>query len=400
MTNNNNKKYNFNHLIDRKGFSRKYDDQIQVFGADPLYPMWIADMDFYISDAINQTLQNRCKHKIFGYPNTSNLKFEKSVQHWFDKQYDMVVNPSDVTYFPGVVTALLNTVITLSDKDDKIVVMPPIYPPFLKLANTLGRKGCICPLKMDKDTLRYNIDYELLEDVFKSGNVKLLLFCSPQNPSGRAWSYDELNRLIELSLKYNVILVSDEVHADMPLFDTKHIPILKAHPKAHQCSILCSSPSKTFNLAGLFPSYMITPNPEIKNAFKKTTFAFDKNLFAIEAIHAAYHDSDDWHKEMIEYLEGNVTFLIEFINNYIPEIKVMKPDSSFLAWLDCRLLDFKNGDDLSNFFIKHANIATSNGSTFGGIKYAQFQRINLGCSRVLLSDALESLKEAVYKHIK
>ncbi len=383
----------FDEVIDRKNtFSLKWDCCKERFGREDILPMWVADMDFKSPAQITEAIIERAEHGVFGYTETSE-KLSVALVCWMKKRHNWAIDKEWIVHTPGVVTSISISILAFTDIGDKILIQTPVYYPFYSCIQDNKRQLVVNSLKNNNG--HYEIDFEDLEKKLGNG-VKMMIFCSPHNPIGRVWSSDELVQVANLCRKYNVIMISDEIHSDLVYKGHKHIPIASAFEGTLDTSITLTSPTKTFNLAGLSESAAIIPNMELRQNFKKTlikTGAGMLNIFGLEAAEVAYTQCEGWLEELMTYLEGNLEILVEYFKKNITQIKVIRPEATYLAWLDCNELPVAAGK-MKEFFTFKAGVGLNDGATFGKEGHG-FQRINFACPRALLLEGLERIKNAV-----
>lgn len=385
-------KYNFDEIINRENTNCiKYDFRTKLFGTNDVIPMWVADMDFRTPDFIINAIKKRAKHEIFGYTVRSE-GFSNSVINWMQKRHNWKVEKDWITFSPGVVPALNILVQTLTNKGDKIIVQPPVYYPFFGAVVNNERKLVENELKLVNG--RYEIDFEHLESLIDN-DVKMFLLCSPHNPCSRVWSKVELEKIANICLKNNILIVSDEIHSDLILKPFKHIPTASISKQISDITITCVAPSKTFNIAGLHTSAVICSNTEILKNFNKFLDNFHLsggNIFGFEALEAAYNYGDNWLTQLLDYLENNVQFVKDFLQINIPEIKLINPEATYLLWLDFRELNLPN-KDIKRILVEKAKVGLSDGRMFG--KGGEgFQRLNIACPKAILEKAMKNIKNA------
>jgi cysteine-S-conjugate beta-lyase len=384
--------YNFDEIIERNGTSSlKYDGKKRYFGTDDVLPMWVADMDFRSPDFILDALQKKISHGILGY-NIKPESFYTSVIDWLKRRFGWEVKPEWISFTPGVVAALNFGVMSLTEPGEKVIIQTPVYAPFFKVVENHDRKLVINQLKLNNG--RYVMDLENLESQIDS-STKAIILCSPHNPAGRVWQKDELMALGEICIKHNLIVISDEIHSDLIFKGHNHIPFATLSEQLADITVTCMAPSKTFNIAGLACSVIITPNPKLKSHFDTLPNSFDLNngnLFGIEAFQAAYTYGDEWLGQLLEYLDGNMDFLEDYINRHIHNIKVIRPEGTYLVWLDCREMHM-SPKELRDFFIRDAKVGLNSGTDFGPGGEG-FMRMNAGCPRAIIAEGLRRIEKA------
>jgi len=385
--------YDFNQIIDRRRTGCvKWDFNQKIFGREDVLPLWVADMDFQVPPAVIEALVNRAKHGIYGYSDGMDGYYEAIIS-WMQKQHQWLIERDWIMFSPGIVPALNELVRSLTKSGDKILLQSPVYPPFFSAIRNHGHEVVNSQLRLEDN--RYTMDFSDLEEKFAAG-VKMMILCNPHNPVGRVWERAELERLGRLCLAYDVLIVSDEIHGDLIYEGYQHIPFATLSDELAMQSIVCTAPSKTFNLAGLQTSNLIIPNPNYREAFRSSqnlTGIHHPNVFGITALEAAYQCGGDWLDQLMHYLKGNVEFVINFLEQELPQIKAIPPEGTYLIWLDFRQLEMES-KDLQNFLVQKAGVGLNAGYLFGpgGEGYA---RLNLGCSRLLLEEGLNRIKTAI-----
>ncbi|MDD2798685.1 MAG: PatB family C-S lyase [Bacteroidales bacterium] len=389
-------KYNFDEIIDRKGTSAYKVDLLKArYGTDDLLPLWVADMDFKSPDFILEAIRERANHEILGYTVRNQDFFEPMVK-WVEKKHDWIMNPNWMGFSPGILPAIALSINAFTNPGDKIIIQPPIYPPFMSIVKNNHREVVFNQLLLEDG--RYKMDFDGLESLIDE-KTKMILLCSPHNPGGRIWSKDELIKLAEICARKNVLVISDEIHADLALKGNKHYLFPTVSEHAFNNSITLIAPSKTFNIAGLVTASYIIPNESIRLKFQRQIESAEiasGNIFAYTAARAAYQKGEDWLSQMMEYVQGNIDFVTEFIKENLPKIKPMIPEASFLIWLDFRQLDISDYE-LRKILINESKLAFNDGPSFGPGGEG-FQRINVGCSRELLREAMDRLKTTFEKY--
>ena len=388
--------YNFDRIIERKGSGAiKFDALGNVYGKEDLIPLWVADMDFETPPFITEALRQRLEHSVFGYTAQPD-DYWPTVRKWISDHHGWDVECSWMTYIPGIVKGIGMAINALLEKDEKVIIQPPVYHPFRLVPQKNRREVVFNPLKESKDG-SYYMDFDNLEKVCDD-KCRMLILSNPHNPAGITWARETLLKLAEFCHRKGIIVISDEIHCDMALFGNKHIPFASVSPEAAACSITFGSPSKTFNIAGIVSSYAIVPDKELRERFFSWLEASELNaapLFSPIATIAAFKNGEEWRQQMLEYVEGNIEFIEEYCRKYIPQIRPVRPQASFLVWLDCRGLDL-NHDELIDLFVNQAGLALNDGEMFnpGG---KGFMRLNVGTSRTILMKAMDNLKEAIYR---
>ncbi|SFJ75539.1 MalY/PatB family protein [Thermoflavimicrobium dichotomicum] len=385
--------YDFNQLIDRyHTASEKWDGVEEVFGESDLLPLWVADMDFRSPVPVIEAIKQRAEHGIFGYTLRPESYYEAIIQ-WTQKRHHWSIQREWICFSPGIVPALSFIVQHFSKPGDKVLIQPPVYAPFAQVVTRHGRELVTNPLQYTYG--RYQMDFADLQQKLDHG-VRLLILCSPHNPVGRVWTKEELTRLGEMCLERNVLVVSDEIHCDLVYKGYTHTPFGAISEDFAQNTIICTSPSKTFNLAGLHTSNIIIPNPRLRQIFKKAIedhYLQFTNTFGVLATESAYRYGESWLDQCLEYVSKNLEFLIQYLEKHIPEIQVVKPEGTYLVWLDCRNLGM-DAKTLHQLLLKQAKVALSEGSTFGQ-EGEGFVRINIACPRSILREGLQRIETAI-----
>lgn len=386
-------KYDFDSIIERRGTnSLKWDFSKEVFGSEELLPMWVADMDFLTPKKIEEAIEKRVEHGVFGYTGKGEAYY-KSIINWVDKRHGWDIKKEWILSLPGVVPTLSAAILSFTKPGDKVLIQTPVYHPFFTVIEGNERVKVENRLIQGKDS--YEIDFKDLEEKLSQG-VKMMILCNPHNPVGRVFKKEELIRIGELCKKNNVIIVSDEIHSDIIYRGYKHIPIASLSKEFSDITITCIAASKTFNVAGLSASAAIISNDGLREKFSKTADTLgigSSNLLGGVALEASYTYGEEWLENLIWYLEGNRDYLLDFVKKRIPKIKAYKSEGTYLVWLDCRGLNM-NSDELNHFMIKNAKVGLNNGTSFG-TGGEGFMRINIGCPRKLIQEGLERIEKAV-----
>ena len=386
-------KFNFDKIIDRtNNFSAKWSEMNKNFGTNDLLPMWVADMDFLTAPCVMEALKDRLEQGIFGYT-TRPSSYNESIVNWLDNRFSWKINQEWLMFSPAVITSISLLIQNLTQKNDKIMIQEPVYSPFHSIVESNERNLVISPLvKLDDGS--YVMDYEDIEAKIK--DVKVFILCNPHNPVGRVWTREELTRLGEICLKHNVLVISDEIHSDIILKNHKHTPFASISKEFRENTITCMAPTKTFNLAGLQSSFLVISNPYYYEVMDKAFSILDikrNNAFSLVATEAAYNYGEDWLYELIKYIEDNVDFAIDYIKNHMPQLKVKKPEGTYLLWVDFSNLNVDK-KDLKNALINKGRIALSDGSSFG-IGGDGYYRINLACPRSMVLEGLKRIEFAI-----
>ncbi len=387
-------KYNFDEIIDRrKNYSAKIDELEMRFGRKDLIPMWIADMDFKTAPQIIDALVKRVEEGIWGYTSRPAEYFE-SVRNWQIYKNNWHVETKYMSHALGVLPMLANVCNAIIEKGQKVILQTPVFSEFKTVLDNWGIEIVYNPL-INKDNY-YEIDFDDLE--IKAKEADYIIFCSPHNPVGRVWTKEEVEKMAKICIKNNVTIISDEMYSDIMLYGYKHTPTASISEEIRKNTITFTSVTKTFNLAGVQVATCIFPNMEMRNKYEKTLEKFEttrNHAFSIVANQVAMNEGKEWFNEVSKYLEDNATFAMNYISENIPSIKYSKPEGTYLLWIDCRKFGMTQ-DELVDFFVNEARLALNNGTTFG-VEGTGYMRMNLGCPRVVLEQALKQLEDAVNK---
>lgn len=397
--------FDFDKAIDRRGTnSVKHDALAKFYPREGLLPMWVADMDFETPHFIIDAIKQRLNHPVLGYT-TLPEGYWKTVTTWIKDHHQWDVQEEWMTYIPGIVKGIGMVVNALLKEDEKVIIQPPVYHPFRLVPENNHRRIVYNPLKRSErraddngaisSSDLYQMDFDNLEQV-ADDKCKLLILANPHNPAGIAWDKATLERLADFCYKRGIIVISDEIHCDMALYGHKHIPFASVSPQAAQCSITFGAPTKTFNMAGVVSSYVIIPNKDLREKFfhwLEANELCEPNMFAPIATMAAFSHGETWRKEMLKYIEGNINYIIDFCKNNIPQITPIRPEASYLVWLDCRELGLSH-DKLNELFIHKARLALNDGAMFGK-EGEGFMRFNVGTPLHTIKEAMQRLKDAV-----
>lgn len=386
--------YNFDEIIDRRNTNAvKYDRCKALFGTDDILPLWVADMDFRTPDFILNAIQKRLEHPILGYTMTP-PEFYPLMQQWIAGHHNWEVKREWIGFLPGIVPGLAFAVQCLTETGDEIIVQPPVYYPFFHVIQNNHRVLIYNPLK-EQDG-KFIMDFDDLERKF-TPKTRLFILCNPHNPGGRVWSREELEILASICARHNVTIVSDEIHADMVLPGrTPHTPMATISEWAENNTVTFMAPTKVFNMPGLISSGYIIPNARLRQTFASFLESSEMNsgnLFAYIGAIAAYENGEEWRLQMLDYVDGNINLIADYLKNNIPEIVPMIPEASFLVWLDCKGLGMET-DELHRFFSLKAHLGLNKGTVFGpGGEY--HLRLNVACPREVLKQAMSQLKDAI-----
>lgn len=386
----------FDVLVDRRNTDCvKWDGLKDIYGRDDILPLWIADMDFKSSPKIIEAIIDRAEHGVFGYPLDSMKIFQPFIE-WNRRRNSLHIDEEWILTCPGIVTAFCLGILAYTKEGEKVMIQTPVYPPFHSGVKNNGRVLIENEL-MERDGY-YTIDFEDFEKKIKHDNVKLFILCNPHNPIGRVWSKEELEKMADICLKHDVKIFSDEIHSDLIFPGNKFTSILSLDEKYRSITAAAVAPSKTFNIAGLSSSIVLIPGEDMRKRYEKISEGVaigGLNIFGLTAMEAAYKYGEEWLEEALKYIEKNSDYMEGFIEENMPEVKYRKPEATYLGWLDFRKI-FPSSKDLDVFLIDKAKVALNSGITFGKSGEG-FVRINLGCPRSILIEALNRIKNALSK---
>ena len=399
-------RHDFRQEIDRRGthsikwgFMQDEEDPLRAkateafFGENRILPLWVADMDFASPRPVVEALIERAEHGIYGYTGKTDSYCE-AVVNWMRKRHGWAIAPEWICTTPGVVPALNMLVRAFVAPGERVLIQPPVYYPFFSAIENNGAEMVVNPLVYENG--RYHMDFGDLEEKARDPRVRLAILCSPHNPVGRVWTADELTRFGEICLKNDVLIVSDEIHGDLIYRGHTFTPFARLGEAFAQNAITCTAPSKTFNLAGLHTSNIIISNPELRGRFEKTLQSnglFGINAFGVVAVEAAYNHGEEWLAQVLDYLEGNLRYLEDYVSGRIPQVTVIRPEGTYLVWMDCRRLGLDK-DGLKRLMLKEARVYLDEGFLFGP-EGEGFERINIACPRSILAEALERIENAI-----
>ena len=387
-------KYNFDEIIDRKGTdSVKWDGVEQRWGRNDLTPMWVADMDFRTAPFIVDAIRKRLEHEVLGYTFACE-DWSASIINWVKSRYDWDVTREMITFMPGIVRGLAFAIHCFTAKGDKVLVMPPVYHPFFLVTEHNEREVVYSPLDLIDGQYHINFD-RLRKDV---QGCKLLILSNPHNPGGRVWTKEELAAIADICDESGTLVISDEIHADLTLPPHKHTTYATVSEKARLNSLVFMSPSKAFNMPGVASSYCIIENEDLNYCFQSYMQASEfseGHLFAYLSVAAAYSHGTEWLDEVVQYISDNIDFTETYLREQIPSITMIRPQASYLIFLDCRELGL-NQEALNRLFVEEAHLALNEGTVFGK-EGEGFMRLNIACPRSVLAKALGQLKAAVDK---
>ena len=406
--------YNFDEIIERKGTDCfKWDALPAMYGREDLTPMWVADMDFRSPDFVMEALRKRCGHEVLGYTMPSEAYWQ-AVTTWLQRHYSIQTSKEELHFIPGIVAGIAYTLLCLTQPGDKVLVTTPVYPPFLNLPRESGRTLVCSPLKIASERTgrtalsgRFEIDFDDFER--KAEGCKLLILSNPHNPAGTVWGKETLARIADICERKGLLVISDEIHADLTLPPHKHVSYSTVSEAAARHSLTFMAPSKTFNIAGLGSSVCYIANPELRKRFFGWLDALGVaggNIFAFTAAEAAFQQGEEWLMQMLNYLNKNVQTLEKFLQERMPRVKAVLPEASYLAWLDFSDYGLSH-KELADRLINKARVVLNDGTTFGvrdqrGVNdknsraaYEKCFRMNLGCPTATLLDALDRIANAL-----
>ena len=392
--------YNFDKIINRKGTNcLKYDYAVERGKPADVLPLWVADMDFTVSEEITKSLHAAVDHGIYGYTQPKDAYYNV-ITNWMEKNHNWKTKREWIMKTPGVVFALGAAVKAFTKPGDAVLIQNPVYYPFTNISRDNDRRVIDNTLVYEKRVTegksQYSIDYEDFERKIVQENIKLFILCNPHNPVGRVWNREELQYLGEICLRHHVIVVSDEIHNDFVYPGFEHTVFANVDPRFAEFTVTCTAPSKTFNLAGLQISNIFISNETLREAFQKEidkTGYDEPNALGAVACEAAYRGGQEWLDQLRAYLLENLNFLRAYLQEKIPQIHLVEPEGTYLVWLDCSELGI-SGKELDQFIVEKAGLWLDGGAMFGP-SGADFQRVNIACPRATLELALDKLKAAV-----
>ena len=388
-------KYNFNEKIDRSNnHSAKWEEMGNKFISNDLWPMWIADMDLKTAPVIIDAMREKLEQGIFGYVYRP-ASYYQSAADWIERRFDYKIDPKTLINSPGVVPTLSILVRLMTKADEKVLIQSPVYYPFSAVVKENERELVVNELVKD-ETGYYTIDFEDFEKKVSDEKVTLFIMCSPHNPVGRVWKREELQKMSELCLKYNVRVIADEIWRDIIMPGHKHIPAASLSKEIEHNTITCFSPTKTFNIAGLQASFATLPREEEWKMLDEELGRLDvkrNSPFSLVGFEAAYTKGEEWLEELLIHLDGNMDYVVNFVKERIPEVKVRKSEGTYLMWLDFSGLNMTK-EELSMFMQKEAKIALDDGFWFGE-NGAGFERMNIACPRYMVEEGMNRIENAV-----
>ncbi len=392
-------KYNFNEKIDRsKNHSAKWEEMGKKFGSNDLLPMWVADMDIKTVPEIVEAMKEKADQAIFGYVYRP-ASYYQTAADWLEKRFGYKIDPATLIHSPGVVPSMNMLVKSMTKEDEKVLIQTPVYPPFAESVKNGNRTLVTNELVKDENGY-YTIDFEDLEKKLSDEKLTLFILCSPHNPVGRVWKKEELQKIGDLCLKYNVRILADEIWRDLVLPGYTHTPIAALSKEIEDITVTCFSPTKTFNIAALQASFVTFPRKEELENFDAYLGAMDirrNNPFSLVGFEAAYTKGEEWLSELLVHLDGNMQYVVDFVKEKMPEIKVAKPEGTYLMWLDFNGLGLTPAE-VTDMLIKDAKVAMNDGAGFGE-NGKGFARLNVACPRYMVEDAMTRIEKAV-KNLK
>jgi len=386
--------YNFDEIIDRTNTNCiKYDARTTFFGTDQLLPLWVADMDFRTPDFIVEAIKERADKDIFGYTFRGD-SYNQAIVNWLKRRHNWYIKPEWISFSPGVVAGLTMAIEAFSEPGDGVIIQPPVYFPFFDSVKGTERVLIENPLRIENG--RYYFDFEDLKNKI-TPHTRLLLLSNPQNPGGMAWTESELSELAQICIEHKIVIISDEIHSDLIFEGSRHTPLAGISDEIAQNCVVCMAPSKTFNTAGLTTSFVVIPN-------KRHLAAYDRvlrlphlhmgNIFGTVALEAAYTQGDEWLAQLMKYLKSNYDLLEHFFNANLPKVKVMRPDATYLIWLDFSAYGLP--DEELNQKLINGGVGLNRGVQFGK-QGRGYMRINIGCPSSVLQEALLLIQKAFQK---
>lgn len=382
--------YNFDQIIDRRGTDAlKIDAVPSIWGRDDLMPLWVADMDFATPPFIVEALRRRLDHEVIGYT-VRTPQWASSIVAWQQSRYGWEIQPEWLNFVPGIVPGIAFVISCFTEPGDTVLIQPPVYHPYIHVPTNLGRT--LRRNRLDLVDGQYQIDFERFERDVRG--CKLFLLCHPHNPGGRVWTEEELCRIAEICHREGVIVVSDEIHADLTLPPYLHVPFAKVSAEAAECSITLMSPSKAFNMAGLTSSYSIISNEALRERFHRHLEHSELNLghaFAFIGVAAAYSHGTEWLDQMLAYVQGNIDYMEQYLATSLPQVGMIRPQASYLVFLDFRKLGLSQAE-LNKLIVEKARLALNDGAMFEG---EGFMRLNAASPRSVIEEAMHRLSDAL-----
>ena len=385
--------YDFDKVINRKNTnSNKYDGE-KAAQDSQILPMWVADMDFETLPEVKKALIQRAQHGVFGYASITD-HYKEAVIKWMERRHHFHIEKDWIVATPGVVTALKLSVNAFTQPHEKVMIMKPVYYPFDFSIELNHREVVECPLIYEN--YEYHCDFDIFEKTIIENDVKMFILCNPHNPIGKVWEKDDLYQMGKICQKHGVVVVSDEIHMDFVYEGHTHVPFYEVDESFKDFTIICTAPSKTFNLAALQTSNIIIANEKMRKTYEEVKISCgvnDPNIFGMEACEAAYTYGDQWVDELLDYLQGNIDYMKKFLEERLPELHMVKPEGLYLIWVDMQALHM-NKDELEELMLKKAHLWLDEGYIFG-TGGEGFERFNIACPRSTLERALLQLEKAI-----
>ncbi len=392
-------KYDFDRVISRTESDSAKWNLKPLYGNEDVIPMWVADMDFPIARPITEALRKRTEHEFYGYSYTRTSLLEAVVSR-MQKKYSWKIEPEWVVFTPGVIPALNVAIRAFTHPGDEVILQDPVYHPFWSTVEQNGCRTVANPMLLNHGRYQFNLDdlekkFSGREGMRSASRIKLMILCNPHNPVGRVWTTQELTTVGKTIISHDAVMISDEIHCELLYKGQQHVPFASISREFEQNSVVCQGDSKTFNLAGVPASTIIIPNAKLRHAFNNTRSGIlpQPDIFGMVALEAAYREGDEWLAQVLGYLQHNLDFTLAFFKERIPRLTVIKPEGTYLVWLDCRNLGLDNMA-LRAFFREKARVGFDDGYIFGP-SGAGFQRMNIACPRALLEEALKRIESAV-----
>ena len=388
--------YDFDKVVDRRGTGAVMTDCLKErYGREDLLALWVADMYFETPAPVRVALERRLAHQVYGY-SVAPESYWRAILDWERRTNGWEIDRAHLCFIPGIVRGIAFVLDCFTRPGDKVVVQPPVYMPFLNLPRNNGRELVYNPLRFDEASGSYHMDLENLEQVCAREHPKVLILSNPHNPAGIVWTVEELSAVASVCRRHGVLVISDEIHADMPLYGSVHHPFPTVSPDAAAVSVTFAAPSKTFNIAGIVSSFCVVPDEDLRRRFFGFLDANELNapmFLSTVATEAAFTRCDGWRRAMLAYVEGNVDFVCRFLAERVPGIRAVRPQASFLVWLDCRGLGLGH-DALIDLFVNRARLALNDGEAFGPGGEGHM-RLNVGAPRSMVAEAMHRLEDAV-----
>ena len=385
--------YDFNEHIERRGtHSLKHDMVGQIWGREDLIPMWVADMDFATPPFVIEAVKHRLDNRVLGYTVPYDEYFERVVA-WNKHRYGFDVKKEEICQVPGVVAGINNALQAFTKPGENVMIMQPVYHPFRLVTEAIGRNVVDCPLLFVNG--RYEVDFNLMEKLAPS--CKALILCNPHNPGGFTWKPETLKRIADICFRCGVVVIDDEIHADLVFNGYKHTPFLSVSAEAEAVGVTLQSPTKAFNMPGVIAAHTIVKDSKLRTRFFDYLRGSDADMlsaFSYDCVSACYTpEGEEWLNQMLEYVRGNIEYVCRYCSENIPSVRPICPEASFLVFLDCRQLGFSSQKRLNSFFVDKARLALNSGDMFGH-EGTGYMRMNVGCPRAVVEEAMERLASA------